>query len=160
MRKIIIISAYFLLLGLIVPLTGCTRHNGDIGDLFGEWRLERMTADGVDVDLYGQADEDGVELYTWAFQSTLIRINSIYPHHHSMLSMGTWSEDGDILSLKFGYSDNVEGNESFYIPPAVLQLRPDGVTRLHFDSRSGKKMVLSQTADDGVTYTYYLSHPH
>ena len=66
---------YSLLLILIIGLLqlGCTRNNGDIGDLFGTWRLDTLTEDGKELDLYGGM----TKVYTWAFQSHIIRVQDI-----------------------------------------------------------------------------------
>lgn len=138
-----------------LAFSACTRNNGDIGWLFGEWRLDRMTADGEDVKLYTDG-EDGPKLYTWSFQSHLIRINTMFTHHRRDESMGSWEEKDDMLELNFSYKDDLGP----FLPPKALHLVEGGITPLHIDSRGGKKMVLSYTAEDGVTYVYYLNHPH
>lgn len=142
------------LIGLLVA--GCTRHNGDIGDYFGEWRLEKMTADGVELPLY--SDKDGVELYTWAFQGKLIQINVLMPRHEGDVFIGSWREDGDILEINYSYH-GIDDDTHNYRPPEALHLVSGGITRLHIDRMKDWKMVLSQVADDGVTYVYYLRKP-
>lgn len=136
-------------------LCGCTRNNGDIGWLFGEWRLDRMTADGAEVDLYPGGEDEAI-LYTWSFQSDIIRINTMLPNHRRDEVFGSWEEKDDILELNFSY----RYDDGLFMPPPALHLVRGGITPLHIDSRGGKKAVFSYTADDGVSYTYYLSHPH
>lgn len=82
----------------VIIMSGCTRHNGDIGDLFGEWRLERLTADGQETDLYEETP-DAPLLYTWAFQGNIIRINTIYAHNRVFECFGTWMREDDLLEL-------------------------------------------------------------
>lgn len=145
---------------LTVMTSACTRHNGDIGDLFGEWRLERLTADGVEQQLYDSEDESAPILYTFAFQGNLIRINSIYQYYRVADCYGTWLIDEDILQLRFTYDDNLEGTDYLYNPPKALHLSPSGITRLDIVSLNGKNMQLSYIDEAGVEYNYYLTHPH
>lgn len=81
MKKFITTYLFAIVIALI--FAACNRNNGDIGDLFGEWRLESMTADGEPVQLYTQKDDASIPiLFTWAFQGNVVRINSIYPNSH------------------------------------------------------------------------------
>lgn len=143
------------MLFICMLLSGCTRNDGNIGWLFGEWRLDKMTADDVVLDLYGGEGDDAPLLYTWAFQSDIIRINTILSRHRRKEVFGSWKESGDILELNFSYGDD----NGKFLPPKELHLVEGGITRLHIDSHKGDRMVVSHTADDGVTYTYYLTHP-
>lgn len=145
---------------VIMLCAGCTRHHGDIGEFFGDWRLDKMTADGEQIILYSEDDDSAPILYTWAFQSTVIRINSIYTYNRILDCYGTWSEEDGVLELRFTYNDLDEGTDYLYTPPKILHFSPDGVTRLNIDRLENKKMVVSYTATDGVKYTYYLTHPH
>lgn len=151
-------TVFVVCLSLVI-MAGCTRHNGDIGDLFGEWRLERLTADGQETELYDDSS-DGPLLYTWAFQGNIIRINTIYAHNRVFDCFGTWMRDDDLLELCFIYHDNSQGTDYLYNPPEAMCFSPDGVTRLHIDRLTGKKMEVSYTSADGVEYRYYLTHPH
>lgn len=162
MKDTIVRCKWLWALIMLMPVfvaTGCTRHNGDIGDLFGEWRLEKLTADGDNVELYSQ-DAGAPQLYTWAFQGNIIRLNTIYAHNRVIECYGTWSLKDDILELLFIYKDNEIGTENRYRPPKAMHFSPDGITRLHVDRLTGKKMEASYVSDDGVEYRYYLSHPH
>lgn len=136
--------------------TGCTRNCGDIGELFGYWRLNSMTADGIPVELYPETSPDGMpaRLYTWAFQSHLIMIHTFFDHHDSDQATGTWQRTDGKLMLDFDNSD--DGGEEYYTPPAVLKLVDGGVTPLDIVSISPDKMTLRYTADDGITYEYRL----
>ena len=158
--RMVSIAPVGLLLTVLLLAAGCTRHHGDIGEFFGDWRLDRITADGEEMLLYPDTDESYPILYTWAFQSTVIRINSIYTHNRLLDCYGTWSESDGILELNFTYSDNEEGTEYLYTPPKILHLSPDGITRLNIERLADKKMIVSHVGEDGVKYTYYLTHPY
>lgn len=144
---------FLLSLGLIL-LSSCTHNNGDIGDLFGNWRLDRLTADGVEMPLYDGTDDAPV-LYTWAFQSSIIRITAIYPHSLYSDFWGTWKEDADVLELNFTY-DSTDAN---HVPPVALHI-DDGITVLTKDRFDSNKMELSYVSSEGTTYKYYLSKPY
>ena len=99
----------FIVLLLVLVTCGCTRNDGDIGDYFGEWRLEKLTADGEALPLY--TDGSGVELYTWAFQGKIIQIVEMLPRHEYVEHTGSWREENDVLELNFSYSDDEPGHE-------------------------------------------------
>ncbi len=147
----------FFVITIIFVLSGCTRNNGDIGDYFGEWRLDKLTADGVEMPIYDSGNE--VVLYTWAFHGKIIRINTVYVHHHVENSFGSWLEDGDILELEFSYHDDIEDNMGMYTPPVALHLNSGGITRLHIDKMKDRYMILSQISN-GIEYTYHLKRPY
>lgn len=155
----------FLPLILIaVAFSACTRNNGDIGDYFGEWRLDAMTADDHDVALYGSDavpdPEFGTALvYTFAFQSNIVRINSIYDHHDMVVAIGSWIDRGSDIEFNFTHSDD-SGDAYGYSPSAVLQIPTDRVITFGVYSPDDGKMVLTQTAADGTVYKYYLTKQH
>ena len=148
----------FIVLLLVLVTCGCTRNDGDIGDYFGEWRLEKLTADGEALPLY--PDGSGVELYTWAFQGKIIQIVEMLPRHEYVEHTGSWREENDVLELNFSYSDDEPGHEPGYRAPAALHLVSEGITRLHMDRFKNHRMVLSYVGADDVTYTYYLKRPY
>lgn len=139
-----------LLTVILLSVCGCTRNNGDIGDFFGTWRLEELTADGVPTELTNQEHL----VYTWAFQSHIIYIQTILPHDAYKRARGTWVQTDNILALDFNHTD-IDGDLN-YTPPAELHLVADGTTRLEIKEMTHKRMHLEYTADDGVRYAYYL----
>lgn len=151
------IISCFIAMAIICGLAGCTRNNGDIGDYFGEWRFDKITADGIDMNIYD--NPNGVELFTWAFQDNIIRINTIYPHHMTFSSFGTWLQRGDILELNFSYHDD-DSENAMYAPPIEMHFDESGITRLHIVSMKNRKMILSRIDTDGTEYMYYLNRPY
>lgn len=145
------IRNFFLTLITLISVWSCTRNDGDIGPLFGAWKVEEVAADGVPVNLYGQ--DDGVIVYDWRFQSHLIQIQTVYEHYSYANVMGTWSLSDGILTLEFTGSD-VDG-EGFYTPPAPMHIGR-GVTPLEILELKGSHLRLRYTAEDGITYTYRL----
>ncbi len=139
-----------LLLVLLLATGGCTRNNGDIGPLFGNWRLDSMKADGEEVELY----DDTTLLYVWAFQSSLVKIQTVQPHNDYRWAMGTWTLEGNTLSLDFNHTD-IDGDYN-YSPPAPLHLEGHGITPLHVTTLTGSCLKAEYTAPTGVKYEYTL----
>ncbi len=140
-----------LLIALLAALlSACTRHNGDIGDYFGTWHVETVTADGVELPLYS---DDGVLVYEWRFQAGFIQIQTIYPHLEYDRCFGTWREAGGHLLLDFSHSDS--GGVGEYTPPAALHLS-EGVTDMDIISLSSSRLVTAYVDHQGVKYTYHL----
>ncbi|MDE6860078.1 MAG: lipocalin-like domain-containing protein [Duncaniella sp.] len=129
---------------------GCTRNNGDIGDLFGDWRLDTLTADGLEMELYN----GDVEVYTWAFQSNIVRIQEIFTYMDFSDYIGTWRRDGDVLILDFTHHADY-GDENFS-PPEDLHLVEHGVTKLDIVRLDSRKLQVSYRGEDGVEYMYFL----
>lgn len=134
---------------LMLVSGGCTRNDGDIGDLFGRWKVETLTADGVAQTLYGGE----AEMYALWFQSELVWIHELLPHHDFINYKGMWKRDGDRLQLDFSFSGDFEDQ---YRPPVALHFVEDGVTPLTVASESSSDMTLWYVADDGVRYEYHL----
>lgn len=56
------LSRIILIITALISLNACTHNNGDIGHLFGTWRLNTITING-DVDsVYAKADNRVVEI--------------------------------------------------------------------------------------------------
>lgn len=133
---------------------GCTHNNGDIGDLFGVWRLTELTADGTPVDLYGDsADADGLVACDWAFQGNVVKIEMIYPHYEHFAHYGIWSREDDKLVLDFSHTTGQSDN---FDPPAGLHLVARGITTLTITEMSRSKMTGWYVDAQGVRYEYYL----
>lgn len=79
---------------MLATLCCCTHNNGDIGVLFGQWKVESIETNGEMMEDYGN------DLY-FSFQSGTVEIKQILPHHEAWQSFGNWSLDGDKLSLDF-----------------------------------------------------------
>lgn len=149
MKKSRLINILLLLIALVAT-TGCTRNNGDIGPLFGNWCLDSMKADGEEVELY----DDTTLLYVWGFQSSLVRIQTILPLNDYRFTMGTWTHEGNTLTLDFDHTD-IDGDYN-YTPPAPLHLEGHGITPLHITTLTGSVLKAEYTAPSGVKYEYTL----
>lgn len=121
-----------------VALAGCTHNNGDIGELFGTWKLEEITVDG-------DADTAYRDNVVWKFQSSIIEMQEIYDGiHETANSFGTWSRQADVMKLDFTHTDNEhpEPGADNYSPLAVTRLPRAQVVDLDVLELSGSKMKL------------------
>lgn len=149
-----IVMALFLCC-MMVPFTGCTRNNGDIGPWFGTWHLMSIEAYGVPEDGY-----DG-DIF-WAFQNDVIAMTRVNTADNGMHSTGksrvhgTWREDDGALFLNFTYNDDADTEGYQYRPFEELHLPYMEVSRLVIVKSPGREMILNYTAADGTVYTYTL----
>lgn len=127
---------------------GCTRNNGDIGDLFGIWRLESLTADGEEIEFI----EGEMRALTWSFQSHIIYIRTIYDYNETGGFFGTWTKENSILILNFTHEN--ENGAGGFRPPSVLHLNPDGITPLSIHTLTSRHLEVSHINTDGIEYRY------
>lgn len=150
--KILYVS---VMIAVVALMSGCTRNNGDIGNLFGRWKVDTLTADGVGLPLYGDDSADDAQLYAFWFQGSLVWIHTVYPHQDYITVKGMWTRTETRLLLNFSHTGN--DGEMYYTPPAALHLVAHGVTPLTVESESSSRMHLWYVADSGIRYDYYLS---
>lgn len=111
MRSMKTIKTIILLLVALMLGTGCT-NNGDIGSLYGSWRVENITVDGQDLPL----DENTTTSFN--FQNNIVMVKQSDVHHSYQYVVGTWQQTGANLTLTFHYHDDgTEPSEGMYAPP-------------------------------------------
>lgn len=144
------LTRLFLLLTIFL-LGSCTHNDGDIGELFGFWRLEEMQVNSTEVNLYADTD---VQLYSFAFQSDIVLLQTVLPHNDYLRAFGSWKRDGSRLILNFDHSDNDDNTK--YDVPEALGFNPSGVTDFEVLSLSGSAMTLRYTDSESTVRTYYF----
>lgn len=142
----------FILLSLVIITGSCTHNDGDIGPLFGYWRLDSLSVDGESENLY---ENTGVELYVFAFQSNVMYIQTMLPHLDYERAFGTWTLDGDVMTWHFRWTDG--NNYTNYTEPEVLKLDPSGVTTLHVLRLTTSHLEVEYTDNEGKLIRYYLT---
>lgn len=144
--------AIILLAIILLAATACTRNNGDIGPWFGAWTMTSIKADGIPVADYSPST------ITWKFQSTVINMIQINPHHEYINSFGTWRQISDNqLELNFSHSDSERPSGTDVYAPLPATHLPASVSLLDIVSFSSKHIVLEYTSPtDGIVYTYTL----
>lgn len=78
---------------------GCTSNNGNIGEIFGQWKLERIDTQGMTTD-----PTPGLTM-TWAFQNTTVRVLQMTDAHQYRESYGNFRIADETLFLDFADED-------------------------------------------------------
>lgn len=133
-------TSIIALLGILMLLaTGCTHNNGDIGPLFGQWKVTTMEGNGT------QLPEYAGNMF-WSFQSQTIEIKTVGDNHTTRSGFGNWSREGDELLLDFPDTDRQ--------PPAESHLPPQ--CRLHIIMLDRGKAIIEYRLPEGGSITYTL----
>lgn len=136
------VSVKIYILAIVLALvSSCTRNNGDIGELFGIWRVTAIEVDGVN-----QNDYDGT-LY-FAFQSSVFSQKKMDEETHGHENQfATWKYQGKDIIIDF--------SDDRYTPISITGMQP-GQNLVVVESISGKNMILSYVRPDDKKYVYYL----
>lgn len=127
-------TKYIMLALLSLLLCACTRNDGDIGRLFGQWKLVSISRGGIDDTAYAG------NIY-WSFQNSTIEMKEVTADHVSYNTFGNWHEGDSTLFLSF--PDNAPNHHTGLPREAELQIiKLDGGT-----------MVLSY-GDPATIYTF------
>lgn len=126
-----------LQLSIILIATGCTHNNGDIGPLFGKWKLSEIAIDNKAYTEYSGN-------IFWSFQSSVICMTKVGQHNSYAESYGSWQQSGDILTLRFP--------DEVYPPFAELKLQRN--SDLQIIRLSGDEMILSYITTEGSDIIY------
>lgn len=143
-------SVLCLILVCVMPLMSCTRNNGDIGEYFGTWKLEKMTIDGaIDTEYEGNM--------FWKFQSTVFCMQMVDEYHGYESRWGTWRESSKTLILDFTHHDDKESaGATKYSPFEQSHLPSESVVNLTIISMSGSAMQLEYVDNSGRMVIYNL----
>jgi len=125
---------------LMLLLSGCTSNNGDIGPLFGKWKLRSIDYDGV------TPPGPYADNIFWNFQNDVVSIQLVEPYSEAWSIYGNWHLADDTLSLDF-----TDQGES----PAPVLMLPD-VSRLQVLKITGSEMTLLYRPTEDTGITYYL----
>lgn len=128
MKKLI----YIPLLMLVLLCGGCTQNNGDIGNLFGFWRV---TGDGIAL----TDDEEAI----WAFQNDILEITIQSPHHVASKTYGTYTDNDNYLRIDFTHWKGVPNGGYLYRMPAQLGLPGNEPFVMEVTKRGGGEMTLT-----------------
>jgi len=147
MRK----ALYAIIFAVCVScLAGCTQNNGDIGPLFGFWRLQELTADGDAVEGYTAGDE------IWSFQNNIIFIQTLGEAHGYDERAGTWERSATALVLDFTHWRGQNDMEYYYMPPVILGFSTEHPNTLAVEKLNSHEMILHLTTDEGIAMGYVL----
>lgn len=136
-------------IALICLLSGaCTSNNGDIGNWFGTWYLEKITIDD-------QLDTEYTGDIFWQFQNNVVCMLQPGEYHTTTFHWGTWQEQGNHLILDYDHPRNSDSQDAQkFTPPAQVHM-PAGIIDLTVLKMDGSKLTVSYP-DATHTYIYYL----
>lgn len=126
-----IIRYIFTAILAIAALCSCTHNNGDIGPLFGQWKITDIaTTDAVT----GTVTHNATSGAFLSFQNDVVTLTQVYDGQHlSALSYGQWELNGNSLTLYFDISDGVS------LPGAMFYPRAD----FNIETLSGSELVMT-----------------
>lgn len=136
---------------LAVATAGCVTNNGDIGNLYGIWRLEKVVVDGSEL---AQPEADG-SYTSWQFQNNIIEILRTTTRHDRVARDGTWARpSGKTMSFDFTHGDDTYApGTNLYRAPEWISF-PEGRSTFDVVTDDGKRLVLQYTgAGHSVRYT-------
>lgn len=128
MKKLLYIPLFLLFLFCV----GCTQNNGEIGNLFGFWRV---TGEGI-------STNSGEEII-WAFQNDILEITVNKPHHDASKTYGTYTDTDDALRIDFTHWKGLTDKEYLYHMPAQLGLPENEPFVMRVAKREGNEMTLT-----------------
>lgn len=131
-------------------LASCVTNNGDIGPLYGQWILKQLTVDGT-------PDDIDCSDFAFSFQNNIVFITHQLGHQVYSETYGTWSVDGDKLTLNFTHTaDGYSPNEVTFTPPYQLHILGQKITVMDMITLTDKQLVFGYTDSEGTTYKYTL----
>ncbi|MGN0231876.1 MAG: lipocalin-like domain-containing protein, partial [Muribaculaceae bacterium] len=81
----------------IAALCSCTHNNGDIGPLFGQWKITDIATTDAATGTVTHNTTSGAFL---SFQNDVVTLTQVYDgQHQSALSYGQWELNGNSLTL-------------------------------------------------------------
>ncbi|MCM1319279.1 MAG: lipocalin-like domain-containing protein [Muribaculaceae bacterium] len=127
---------YFTVIFIALLLCSCTRNDGDIGSLFGQWKLESMTTDSKE-----KTDYKG-NIF-WSFQNTTVEMKEVIEPGEVYQTFGNFKVMDNTMFLSFPDAD--------FPPRPVLGLPRD--CEMQIIKISGGELILSY-GDPATIFTF------
>lgn len=124
----------------LIALASCTHNNGDIGTLFGQWKVRSVSYDGIENPPEYRGD------VFWSFQNNVIAIQQSYPDQEAWTVYGTWILEDNTLSL------DLRDQGGDMIPSMMLPQQ----AHLQVLRKTGKEMILFYQPTEQESITYHL----
>jgi len=120
-------------IAIVLSVLGACQNNGDIGYLYGTWRIEAYTVDGEP-----QAVAESTSV---SFQSDIIMVQQVIDAEMTYANyFGRWSESGDVMTVDFAQT---VGGEPVKVPEY-----------LGWTGAAPMEMRVSDRGDRSMTWTY------
>jgi hypothetical protein len=146
-------TAALLTLTLMLQLLlswGCTTNNGDIGPLYGQWKLTDISVDGV-------SDANYAGDIFWLFQSHVISMRRTDADHTQHACYGSWTRPtDDLLELDFTHTDDGSPDIDYRYTPFTDTLLPRAIARLTIVTLNSSRFVAAYDTTDGRHIVYTL----
>lgn len=131
---------------LLMLLTGACQNNGDIGYLYGTWRIESMT-------LNGEPQPELAAQTLISFQSDIIEVQRIIDSDGTYANyFGTWSEEGDKMTVDFTH----HADDYDFPAPEWLGWNSRYPITLIVTDRTSRSMTWQLQMDGGPANVYKL----
>lgn len=133
---------------IMLALAGC-QNDGQIGWIFGTWRVEKFTVDGVD------ASTELTVVTTFSFQNNIVQVVAPGDVPGDALALwGTWCEDGESFTLDFTHSDlETPSGTGIYGAPWWLMMSSGAPMTMRL-SHSRNYFTLTWISSEGTTNVY------
>ena len=129
----------YMLCLLVALMASCTRNDGDIGELYGMWRVTAIVKDGEVVKDYSGT------LY-FEFQSSVHIQKYVYEDRHERDDRAAmWRYQGEDVILEFVDFDPVE-----------ITGMQKGLSLVKVEECTGSNMVMSYESPENEQYRYLL----
>ena len=114
---------YIIFIIALISLTGCLHNDGDIGPLFGRWKLKSYTVDNQTVSC------DSVFI---SFQGNVTDIRKVLPEFQFIQNYGLYEKVNDSIFLFLSEND-----------PSIDYFAPELYKEFHFDSNNDRFLIKS-----------------
>lgn len=141
MKKSLHTHLGFLAVFILLSISSCTRNNGDIGPLYGQWKLISIDTQGLELPEY-HGD------VFWSFQDSAFQLLMRTEAHEFDRYYGNWSliDDGSRLVLTFPDPRW----------PAPQSIGLSATTVLRVITLTSRDAVFEYSDTDGKSITYTL----
>ncbi len=116
----------------------CTTNDGDIGSLFGSWRVEQIVVDG-------KPDAAYVGNLVWKFQGGVLLMQEVEANHEIVNYWSSWSRKDDLLIVSTWHVDS--GDTDPYGFPQALRLPVHAIVEFRVLNDVGRRLTLSYESE-------------
>lgn len=152
--KISALISKTLLATIVFLASACTHNDGDIGNLFGTWRVDSFTIDGV------AQENDQISNTTFSFQNNIVAITLVKDAYLTYNTRyGTWSESDGYFTLNFTNTSDLHtspvGNGVYGAPEWLDMVSDEPMVMQKYDTAKNA-FTLVWHSPDGKILEYKL----
>lgn len=134
---------------MLVTLGAC-QNDGHIGWIFGVWRVEEYTVDGV------RQEDPLIGKTTLAFQNNVVEVVVIHDEYQTSTELfGSWEKTDKEMTFDFTHGDDrYKPGTGVYAAPWWLGMSSDESMVMAMSNQSGDRFTLTWNTQDGKTNVY------